>query len=73
MEDVGLGPQEFEAELPLQSFLDNLHMKETKETAPEAKAQGGARLRLVDESAVVEVEPPKAGPERFVFFSIYGV
>ncbi len=47
---------EVEVELALETLLDDLHVEEAEEAAPEAEAERHRRLRLIGEACVVEVE-----------------
>ncbi len=55
--DAWRGGDELQVELALEALLDDLHVEQAQEAAPEAEAERHARLRLVDEARVVEVEP----------------
>src|SRR5579875_1264787 len=48
------GGDQAQAELPLQSLLDDLHVEEAEESAAEPESQGGRRLRLEGQGSVVQ-------------------
>src|SRR5690606_3749975 len=50
------GGEEIEVVFTLETFLDDLHMEQAEESAPEAEAQSGRRLRLVREGRVVQLQ-----------------
>ncbi len=50
------GEDDVQIVLPLQPLLDDLHVEEAQEAQAEAKAQGLAGLRLVDQGGVVELQ-----------------
>src|SRR5262245_55199136 len=54
--DGGRGRDEREAELALETLLDDLQMEEPEETTAEAEPEGERRLGLVGEGGVVQAE-----------------
>ena len=59
--------------LPLQPLLDDLHVQQPQEAAPEAKAQGHGGLRLKGEGGVVELQLFQSVPQIGVVGAVGGV
>ena len=51
------GGDQVQVELPLQPLLDDLHVEQPQEAAPEPEAQRLGSLRLVLQAGVVEHQP----------------
>ena len=56
VDDARRGGDEVEVELAAQPLGDDLQVEQAEEADPEAEAQRGGRLRLVDQGGVVELE-----------------
>jgi len=67
------GGDEVEAELAFQPLLDDVHVEEAEEPAPESEAEGGGGLRFVMEAGIVQNQLLEGVAERFVLIGLRGV
>ncbi len=58
---VGAVCDDVDVELPLEPFLDDLHVQQAQKSAPEAEPQGHAALGLEDEAASFSWSLPMRG------------
>ena len=69
----GQGGDEVQAELPLQPFLNDLHVEHPQKAAPEAEAQSHGGLRLEGQGGVVELELLQGVPQVGILGAVLGV
>ena len=67
------GLDDFDVELALQPFLDDLHVQQAEEAAAEAEAQGVAGFGLEGEAGIVELQPVHRVAQVFVLRLAAGV
>ena len=73
VDHAGGGGDEVQVEFPLQPQLDDLHMQQAQEAAPEAEAQSHGALRLIAQRGVVELELLQGVPQLRIFGPVGGI
>src|SRR5207245_8471315 len=68
--DGGSCTKERQVELPLESFLNDLHVQQAKEAAAKPETEGRRGLRLVQEGRIVELEFLQRFLELLVLISV---
>ena len=70
--DVGGRRDQLEPELPLEPFLDDVHVEQAEEPAPEPEPERPRGLGLVDERRVVQLQPVERLPQLRVVAALGG-
>ena len=70
---VGHGGNHIHVELTVESFLHNLHVEQTQESASEAKAQCDGRFRRKCQRCIVELQLFERSPQVFIIRRVDGI
>ena len=73
VDNAGGGGDEVEVVFPLQALLNDLHVQQTQEAAPEAKAQGDGGLRFIGEGGIVELQLFQGIPEVGILGAVHRI
>ena len=73
VDDGGQGGHQIQVEFPLQTLLDDLHMKHTQKSAAETKAQRHGGFRFKGEGGVVELELFQGVPQVGILGAVLGI